>query len=108
MGHRMPVHKPGTKPERAADPRPSASARGYGHRWRQLRLMVLRREPLCRQCGKNGVIKAAVDVDHIMPKDLDTPAQCVEVNELQPLCHECHSAKTANEDGGFGHEVPER
>jgi 5-methylcytosine-specific restriction enzyme A len=69
--------------------RGSPSARGYGRRWQQLRMMVLRAHPACVVCGE-----PATDVDHITPKrqgGQDT------ADNLQPLCHACHSSKTMAE-----------
>ena len=51
--------------------------------------MVLREEPMCRACGG-----AASQVDHIMP--LSRGGTNDRAN-LQPLCHSCHSRKTARE-----------
>jgi 5-methylcytosine-specific restriction protein A len=79
--------------------RGSSSARGYGSKWRKLRDYVLKREPLCRICLKNGRTEPAREVDHIKPKSAGgTDDQA----NLQGLCHQCHSRKTAEEDGGFG------
>ncbi|NBW09689.1 MAG: HNH endonuclease [Caulobacteraceae bacterium] len=51
--------------------------------------MILREEPLCRHCGA-----AASQVDHIVPLSRGgTDAR----ENLQPLCHSCHSKKTASE-----------
>ena len=52
--------------------------------------MILRGEPICRSCSS----QAATDVDHIIPRRAggpDTP------ENLQPLCHSCHSKKTQKE-----------
>lgn len=79
------------------DRRGSAASRGYDREWQRLRLMVLRREPLCRMCAQWGVIMPATDVDHIIPKregGQDT------FENLQPLCHSHHSQKTATEKTG--------
>ncbi len=77
--------------------RPTAAQRGYtSARWRSTRRAQLRREPLCRECGK-----VATDVDHIDglgplgPRGHDP-------ENLQSLCRPCHSRKTARENGGFG------
>lgn len=81
--------------------RPSAARRGYGHRWRKLRLMVLREEPLCRDPfgAHEGQPVPATDVDHIMPRERGgTDAR----ENLRPLCKRCHSEKTAREDGRWG------
>lgn len=78
--------------------RGSAHSRGYGADWRAKRERVLDAEPLCRSCAREGRTAAAVDIDHIVPKhDGGTD----DLSNLQPLCHDCHSAKTTRE-GRFG------
>jgi len=52
--------------------------------------------PLCCGCGAE-----ATDVDHMMPHRGD-PGLMYANENVQSLCHECHSRKTAREDGGFG------
>jgi 5-methylcytosine-specific restriction protein A len=84
---------------RPADDRANSAARGYGGHWRKLRLFVLAREPLCRRCLARGRTVAATDVDHIKPR-ADGGSDATE--NLQALCHSCHSQKTVREDGGFG------
>ena len=65
-----------------------------GKAWRVLRARVLDGEPLCRMCQAFGFMTEATDVDHINgdPGDNST-------DNLQPLCHECHSLKTAADHG---------
>ncbi len=75
------------------DARGNSAERGYGHRWRKLRERILNRDPLCQAAGCD---RDATDVDHIVPRSRGgTDGD----NNLQGLCHECHSAKTAREDG---------
>lgn len=72
--------------------RGSSAARGYGARWRRLRLMVLRREPFCRMCRDKGKRTPATEVDHIIPR---RDGGRDEFDNLQALCKPCHSRKTA-------------
>lgn len=81
--------------------RGSASQRGYGGQWRKIRALVLAERPLCADpygLHPNQVV-LATDVDHIIP--LAAGGSNAREN-LQPLCHSCHSAKTARDNGGFG------
>jgi len=75
----------------------NSAARGYGSRWRKVRLDGLKNEPLCRECKAKGITKAATDRDHIKPvRGKDDPLFW-EPSNHQSLCHECHSRKTMNE-----------
>lgn len=82
----------------------SSAARGYGYKWQRIRARILAAHPLCVECEKRGIIKLATDVDHIRPHK-GNPFLMWDEDNLQPLCHECHSRKTAREDGGFGNDV---
>ena len=62
--------------------------------WQRLRASVLCGEPLCRHCTARGLTVTATDVDH---RD-GNPGNNDAIN-LQPLCHECHSRKTASDHG---------
>jgi 5-methylcytosine-specific restriction enzyme A len=75
----------------AVHAKPSSTARGYGQSWRGQRLGVLQAEPLCRLCQREGRLRAATQVDHIVPKELGGGD---ERSNLQPLCDPCHAAKT--------------
>jgi 5-methylcytosine-specific restriction protein A len=73
----------------------------YGHKWRQLREWVLRRQPLCKECEKHGKVEPATEVDHHVPHRGDMKLFWDRTN-LVGMCASCHSKKTAREDGGFG------
>lgn len=62
--------------------------------WQRLRAEVLASEPLCRMCKARGLLVPATDVDHIEDSREDYTDDNSRDN-LQPLCHECHSLKTA-------------
>ncbi len=74
--------------------RPSSSAQGYGRRWRRLRLMILRRDPLCCMCKR----ELSTQVDHIMAK---SRGGTDDESNLRGLCAPCHSRKTVAEDGAL-------
>jgi 5-methylcytosine-specific restriction protein A len=63
------------------DPR---GGQGSG-RWRALRDAVLRREPVCRQCGR----RASTDVHHI-ESVRHRPDLALSWSNLLPCCKECH------------------
>ncbi len=73
----------------------------YGRKWKELRLFVLRRQPLCVSCKKEGVITEAREVDHIQPH-AGNMELFYDLENLQALCKPCHSRKTMSENnGGF-------
>lgn len=76
--------------------RGSAAARGYGRAWRRRRLAVLREQPMCTE---PGCTLPALDVDHRLAK---SKGGSEDRNNLSPVCHQHHSAKTVKHDGGFG------
>lgn len=79
------------QPRRFSPPRPSAASRGYGGRWRKIRLAVLRNEPKCRRCDE-----PATEVDHV-----DGDVGNCDLDNLQPLCGRCHRLKTQKEQGAL-------
>lgn len=68
--------------------------------WRAKRAHHLRREPLCRHCYAEGLLVAAVLVDHIVPAK-DGGAFWDDAN-LQSLCNLCHERKSHAEGSRFG------
>lgn len=91
-----PKHKPQRKERRSAE---SAD----WHRWyklpifaKKLRPQQLLREPFCRECARFGLRVPATDVDHIIPHRGDW-SLFTDPDNLQSLCHSCHSRKTALE-----------
>jgi len=62
----------------------------------ELRPAQLLKEPFCRECAKRGERVRATDVDHIVDHKgrWDVFA---DPDNLESLCHSCHSRKTATE-----------
>lgn len=77
---------------RNADPRRTLPLNGAA--WQRLRALVIEQEPLCRHCSERGLIVCASDVDHISGDPSDNSR-----DNLQSLCHSCHSIKTAADHG---------
>lgn len=71
----------------------------YDGQWRKRRRAWLSEHPLCASCQRRGIVKPATDVDHVIA--LSAGGLDDEIN-YESKCHECHSYKTATEDGGFG------
>jgi len=65
-----------------------------GRPWARKREGILLRDPLCKHCLRKGVTIAAVEVDHIVPVE---QGGSDDDSNLQGLCHDCHAAKTADE-----------
>ncbi len=68
--------------------------------WRNLRTLVLARDPICVRCNR----APATEADHKIPHRGDWFLFCGGVNmeNLAGLCSSCHSEKTARDDAGFG------
>ena len=58
-------------------------------RWRSLRALKLRHDPLCEECQRNGLL------DHIVP--INKGGAPLDMSNLQSLCNKCHAAKTARD-----------
>ena len=63
--------------------------------WKRVRERVLRNEPLCRPCQANDRVEVATQVDHIVP--ISQGGALLDIENLQPICNECHTGKSANE-----------
>jgi 5-methylcytosine-specific restriction protein A len=95
--HRPPGWRSTAELKRTLDrERPSASARGYGVRWRRARAAYLAQHPLCASCQTAGRLVPATVVDHMVPHRGDPVLFWDEAN-WAALCKSCHDAKTARE-----------
>ena len=72
-------------------------------RWRKLRLIWLKSNPLCVYCQEQNKLIPAQVVDHIRPHKGDI-YMFYSVDNLQSLCKRCHDIKTASIDGGYGNK----
>lgn len=94
MPHRVPTFRPPWLARRR-EPRPNANARGYGSAaWQRVRLAVIARDKgACRACGKVIYEPRDAQIDHIVPKRADEPAEATPLEGLQLLCLRCHALK---------------
>ncbi|MEM8783082.1 MAG: HNH endonuclease signature motif containing protein [Planctomycetota bacterium] len=73
--------------------RGSAASRGYDADHRRWRLAVLRRDPLCVLCKREGRITPATVADHIVPIAVD-PSRRLDLDNGRGLCVTCHANVT--------------
>jgi 5-methylcytosine-specific restriction enzyme A len=78
---------------------PAPGERIRGRRGQKLRRQRLEREPTCRLCAAEGIVKAATVPDHIQP--LGKGGLDVDEN-VRGLCDDHHREVTAEE---FGHKA---
>ena len=95
----MPTIKKRTKRPWIPEKKPHE---GYGHHntkfyqstaWRKLREEKLRKNPICEQCIRIGLIIPAQVVDHIVP--INKGGAALDIDNLQSLCNPCHNRKSA-------------
>lgn len=79
--------------------KPSWSKWYHRAQWKNLRITILHRDPICKKCNRYP----STVVDHIKPHKGVWALFCDPKN-LQGMCQPCHDEKTATEDGGFGNE----
>jgi 5-methylcytosine-specific restriction protein A len=60
--------------------------------WRKLRAAILRRSPLCVDCGEAGRVTAASEVHHVKERR-DFPDLALDPSNLEGLCRPCHNRK---------------
>ncbi|WP_300763801.1 HNH endonuclease [uncultured Oscillibacter sp.] len=91
------AHRPQQQPR---SPEAAAWRRWYSRKiWTDdLRPGQLLREPFCRECARRGLRTTATEVDHIRDHKGDW-ALFTDRENLQSLCHSCHSRKTIRENG---------
>lgn len=76
--------------------RDPASNKRYGRSWKRIRDRYIKAHPLCEECKRNGRIKAAEEVHHILPL---SKGGGNETSNLMALCKSCHSRITASVGG---------
>lgn len=79
--------------------RDPASNKRYGRSWKRIRDRYIKAHPLCEECDKNGRIKAAEEVHHILPL---SKGGGNETSNLMALCKPCHSRITAESGDRWG------
>lgn len=65
------------------------TVRGYGADWARLSKRIRTERPLCEQCMREGRVRAAVEVHHIVPI-ARAPHLRLDVDNLMSVCRECH------------------
>lgn len=68
-------------------------------RYQRARRAYLRKNPLCAECRRNGIVMAAQELDHIIPMHRNPTEEAFWNFEtgVQGLCAPCHKAKSDRE-----------
>lgn len=69
--------------------------------WKKARRLQLNKQPLCEHCRIANKVVPATDVDHRVR--MSRGGSALDPDNLQSLCHSCHSIKTGREE--HGHSV---
>ncbi|WP_448216278.1 HNH endonuclease [Endozoicomonas sp. 2B-B] len=73
----------------------NTTQRGYGADWRKIRKRILERDSyLCQSCMRKGILTAANIVDHIKARAHGGDNSD---SNLEAICPQCHTQKTATE-----------
>lgn len=105
MPRRVPTYKPRipgfSRHSEYDTARRDPEAKGFynSSAWVKLRLMKLRRDPLCELCKSQGKLIAATVVHHKAELRAD-PELALELDNLQSLCASCHSQLHASREAG--------
>ena len=87
----LTYHKESPPPKRA---KPNRDIYG-SYRWQKASALFLKRNPLCIQCKKEGIIHPSEVTDHIVP--ISEGGEIWNPTNWQPLCKSHHNSKSASE-----------
>ena len=79
--------------------RGSAHSRGYNRQHQKWRLLVLRRDPICKIARFCEGFAQSTEADHIKP--IRAGGERFSLSNGQGACKSCHAWKTATEDSYF-------
>jgi len=85
--------------------RDKKNRRFYGSaRWRKVSKIKKKRDPLCEYCLEKDRIKPAVEVDHIIPIQIDWSLR-FDFDNLKSACKSCHTKKTKEDQRKYGKKL---
>ena len=90
----LPWDTPRPKADTYKDrPRQASASLYHTYRWARLSRAFRSEHPLCAECNRNGIIRAATCVDHITPWPICGEQGFFNRVNLQPLCEDCNNRK---------------
>lgn len=90
----LPWDTPRLKADTYKDrPRQASASLYHTYRWARLSRAFRAEHPLCAECNRNGIIRAATCVDHITPWPICGEQGFFNRANLQPLCEDCNNRK---------------
>lgn len=93
------IHKPKKDRNRRNELKRRERTKIYNsQRWRDLRAWKMLNDTLCEECSRQGRVKAAEDVHHIVSfMSTDDPVRrnriAYDYNNLMSVCKECHAKR---------------
>lgn len=67
----------------------TTTERGYGGDWAKLSKRIRKERPLCEPCWREGRVRSATEVHHIV-SIARAPHLRLDANNLMSVCRECH------------------
>lgn len=102
MPNAAPIHRPALAPGIRHG---TSTGKQYDHAflssaaWRKVRMLALARDKgLCRAEGCGQPVGTSGHVDHIIDRS-ERPDLALVLDNLQTMCHSCHSRKTRGRGG---------
>lgn len=115
MPKRIPTHRPKWLPqtreagkrEAAAQQRARPEGKWYNStRWKELRKLILSRDPYCVRCAGEGRVTPSDTVNHRTPHKSDYD-RFWDVENLEGVCKSCHSGPIQSEERAAQKRRPE-
>ena len=106
MPKKVKTHRPKGQPTRAEQNREYDARRRaedeiralyQTQQWRNLRPLILDRDPYCKRCETNGIVTPSTTVNHIK-RSREHPELFFDEDNLEGVCAPCHNSEIQREE----------